>query len=88
MKKILVSILICLITSICYAQTNTNLQNQSDQQEIYLYTEQPAKKYNLTKPNYNNDSTKNDDEDEDINLPINLMPTPLRLLQQYQQDKL
>ena len=80
MKKILIIFMI-LTTTICYAQEQ---QSQQEVTEINLDTGLPAKTYKLNKPNYNNNiKTKNDDEDD---MPINFMASPLQILKQYQQN--
>ena len=85
MKKSFVFVLLCLIIQTCCASECVAEISKVEFDEINLPVDTPAKNYKLDKKDYrNNPEIQKDDDDPELN--VDFVTTPLRLLKQYQSD--
>ena len=78
-------VLILCLNSIVQASQCYDISDEN--KEIHLDYSIPSKGYNLKKNDYKNTPEIKTDEDDEIELPVNFISTPLKLLKQYQEDK-
>ena len=81
MKKIIGLVLILFVALSCYADNKAD--NNQPESEIRLDRSTPYKEYKLQKPDYHNEESINND---DTDIPLDFVKSPLQLLRQYQTD--